>query len=202
MQFIYRFCQRLREMLPRRAFWAVIFAALAGVFAGRALIGSVCVVEGVSMDPTFKPGNYVLTVRISTPLARGDIVAVDDGSGRPAMKRIVGMPGETVQLWRGHIFINRKMLVEPYLQKHTYTFVMDQPGAVELRAGQYFVLGDNRPVSLDSRTYGPVGRQQIKRRIPSPEGTLRADFVPYTLPPPGKLLIQALYPNKVPPSRF
>jgi hypothetical protein len=107
------------------------------------------------------------------------------------------LPGETVQLWRGRVFINREMLIEPYLPKHVYTYPAEpsRRGATfVLGEDQYFVLGDNRPWSADSRTYGPVVRTQIKRRVPQAEDFVCAYFAPYTLPDYGKSLIRPLSP--------
>jgi signal peptidase I len=101
------------------------------------------------------------------------------------------MPGETVQFWRGRVFINKQLLSEPYLPKHTYTYPLGEWVEFHLGDCQYFVLGDNRPCSADSRTYGPLARDQIKRRILS-AGELRAEFRPYTLPAMGKMLIRPM----------
>jgi signal peptidase I len=171
---------------------AITFAALAGVAATRVLFGSVAVVDGPSMTPNYPSGAHVYTAPISSPLERGDVVVLDDGHKEYAIKRLVGMPGETVHLWRGKVFINRRMLAEPYLPKHTFTCPTERQAVFILGPEQYFVLGDNRDCSADSRSYGPVERDQLKRRIPSAEGTLRAEFRPFTLPAPGKTLIRAL----------
>ena len=163
--------------------------------AGHAFIGSVYVVEGTSMDPTYPTGTHLYGAPISTLLERGDVVLLDDGKGDYAVKRVIGLPGETVQLWRGQVFINREMLVEPYLPKHIFTYPVEplRRGATfVLGEEQYFVLGDNRPRSADSRTYGPVERKQIKRRVPLPEDFVGAYFAPYTLPDYGKSLIRPL----------
>ena len=64
-----------------------------------------------------------------------------------------------------------------------------------LGGDQYFVLGDNRLCSADSRTYGPVGRNRIKRRVPLPEDFICAYSAPYTLPDYGKSLIRPLLPH-------
>jgi signal peptidase I len=190
MQQIYRAGQSQSSKLPRITLLAVTLAALAGVAASRAFIGSVAVVDGPSMTPNYPSGARVYTVPISSPLERCDVVVLDDGNKEYAMKRIVGMPGETVQLWRGKVFINRKLLAEPYLPKHTYTCPIEHQAVFILGADQYFVLGDNRPCSADSRTYGPVNRGQVKRRIPADDGALHAEFRPFTLPAPGKSLIR------------
>ena len=110
------------------------------------------------MEPTFSSGTRVYAGPISTPLQRGDIVLVNDGNKEYALKRIVGLPGEKVQLWRGYVFIDRKMLREPYLPKHTYTC---PDGATEisnykLGEGEFFVMGDNRNHSSDSREIGYI----------------------------------------------
>ena len=161
---------------------AVFLAAAAGLAAGRAFLGSVCMVSGSSMAPSYQSGAWVYTARISTPLERGDIVIMDDGNHDYAVKRIVGMPGETVHLWRGYVFINRQILLEPYVPKRTYTFPTERQSVFILGQEQYFVLGDNRPRSADSRIYGPVERSRIKRRIGLPEGAARAHYGPIMIP--------------------
>jgi signal peptidase I len=175
-----------------------VAAALAvgvGVGAGHVFIGSVYVVDGTSMAPSYPAGAHLYGAPISTLLERGDVVLLDDGQEDYAVKRIVGLPSETVQLWRGHVFINREMLVEPYLPKHVYTYPVEplRRGATfVLGEDQYFVLGDNRPCSADSRTYGPVVRKQLKWRVPQPQDFVCAYFAPYTLPDYGKTLIRPL----------
>ena len=184
MRYLCRFSQDFWQKLPYRTWLAAIFAAVVGLAAGRTFLGSVSVVDGTSMMPTYQPGSWVYTAPISTPLERGDIVVLDDGHRDCAVKRIVGMPGETVQIWHGFVFIDRKILSEPYVEKCTYTYPKGLAVFV-LEEGQYFVMGDNRINSIDSRSYGPVDRKQMKRRIPVPENSLRAHFDPYTLPTDG-----------------
>jgi signal peptidase I len=118
---------------------------------------------------------------------------VDDGHSELALKRIVGMPWETVILWRGYVFVNRRLLREPYLPRYTFTFpsITNQVCVFELGEKQFFVMGDNRLCSIDSRSYGPIERKQIKRRVPA-DNTPRAQFAGYTLPQPGKRTIRAL----------
>ena len=163
-------------------------AALAGLATGRSFVGSVAVVTGSSMAPTFAQGTRVYTTPISSPIDRGDIVVIDDGSPDYAIKRIVGLPGETVYIWRGYVFINGQILLEPYVGKRNYTFPRQRLAVFTLGEEQYFVLGDNRPNSADSRIYGPVDRSHVKKRVPLPDNTMRARFGPFTLPTYGKTL--------------
>jgi signal peptidase I len=195
---ICRIIRKLWKNLPCRMVMGAAFAVVLGVGAGHVFIGSVYVVEGTSMDPTYPPGAHLYGAPVSTPLERGDVVLLDDGKKDYAVKRIVGLPNETVQLWRGRVFINKQMLMEPYLPKHTYTYPMAQArrgAAFVLGEGEYFVLGDNRFHSADSRTYGPVERKQIKRRVPLPDEFVCAYFAPYTLPAYGKTSIRPLATN-------
>ena len=190
---IYRLTQKLWKNRACRMAVAASLAVGMGVGAGHAFIGSVYLVEGTSMEPTYPAGSHLYGAPISTSLERGDIVLLDDGREDYAVKRIVGLPGETVQLWRGQVFINREMVVEPYLPKHVYTYPAEpwRRGATFiLGQEQYFVLGDNRPCSADSRNCGPVSRKQIKRRVPLPQDFVCAYFAPYTLPDYGNTLIR------------
>ncbi len=192
--------QRLWRTRRCRLLSGAVLAAGLGVGAGHAFVGSVYVVQGTSMSPTYSPGTHLYGAPISTALERGDVVVLKDGNGDYEVKRIIGLPGETVQIWRGCVLINRHLLVEPYLPKHTYTFPAER-----LRRGatfvlgdeEYFVLGDNRLRSSDSRAYGPVRRSQIKRRVPLPDDFVCAYFAPYTLPTYGETLIRRVAINLV-----
>jgi len=208
MRQIYRLSQNLWQKEPLRWLATVILSGFFGIAAGQAVIaslsGSVWVVDGMSMAPTYQPGERIYTAPISSPLQRGDIVLIQDDRNEFAVKRVVGMPGETIHLWRGYVFIDRKMLREPYLPKHTYTCPSQETEICVFRLGeeQYFVLGDNRACSADSRSYGPVERSKIKSRVPLPDGFVRPRFVAYTLPEEGKRTIRPLSGECATMSRF
>jgi signal peptidase I len=127
---------------------------------------STVVVQGRSMAPTLNDGDRCLLNRLSYLYAspkRGDMVVIRDrGESDLAVKRLVALPGESVRLSEGRIFVNGRSLIEPYLENGTETIAptgADQ--AYSLGAREYFVLGDNRAESEDSRYYGPVSRDQI-----------------------------------------
>jgi signal peptidase I len=200
-----RFVRKLWQKPACRLLTAVVSAAFLGIAASHAFIGSVAVVEGRSMMPNYPPGTHLYATPISTELGRGDVVLLDDGKEDYAVKRIIGLPGETVQLWRGAVFINRKLLVEPYLPAHTYTFPIERGrrGATFMLGDEdYFVLGDNRSCSVDGRSYGAVGRSQIKKRVPLPDDFVCAYFGPYTLPEPGRTVIKPTNARKAAPNPF
>jgi len=163
-------------------------ALILGVTLGRHLLGSFCIVTGTSMSPTLQEGSLIHAEKISEPIQRGDIVVMDDGGKNYAIKRIVGMPGETVYIWRGYVYINGRILLEPYVPRQTYTFPRQRLAVFELGENQFFMLGDNRPCSADSRLYGPVERKQIKRRVTLPQTAQRARFGPFVVQPYGTIL--------------
>ncbi len=187
-------------MVKRRTTYcilAVCVGAAAGIAGGRFVIeafaGSVAIVQGTSMAPNFEPGTRVCVKSFERPLRRGEVVLVEDGAGGYALKRIIGLPREKIHLWRGYVFINGQMLIEPYLPKYTFTHPdqLNQKYAFALGHGCYFVMGDNRLYSADSRTYGPVPINRIVSVVE--QGTeIAPEFAPFALPVHGRQTIRSL----------
>ena len=129
-------------------------------------VATTVIVQGRSMTPTLQDGDRFILNRLSywrhAP-QRGDLVVVKDpGHSDYAVKRIVGMPCESLYFKDGQLVLNGKRFVEPYLPTGTKTFLPDR-GEKLMMTGkdQYFVLGDNRGNSEDSRYYGSIARAQI-----------------------------------------
>ncbi|MCW5550728.1 MAG: signal peptidase I [Verrucomicrobiae bacterium] len=158
----------------------VLLLTLLGVECVRRNFGTFSVVDGVSMYPTFRPNDIVQARTLYTEAQRGDVVILADDQGCRMIKRVIGMPGETVALYRGFVYINNQRLHEPYLPRNTYTFKRDQDNervvAWALADDEYFLLGDNRLQSTDSRHYGPVIRSQINLLVNIPANAARPGF--------------------------
>lgn len=129
-------------------------------------------IKGASMEPNFHDGEYLLTDKVSYRLgepARGDVVVF---KAPPTykdefIKRIIGLPGEQVTIKEGKIYIDGRQLNEDYLPKNTKIApgrYLSEGQTITVPAGSYFVLGDNRDHSLDSRNIGPIERQYITGR--------------------------------------
>ena len=122
---------------------------------------SVCgiaVVHGESMEPTLKEGNFLFCWKLYEP-KRFDVILCRTGKGyeKELVKRVIGLPGDEIYIDKnmGIVYINGTPLDEDYCQGRTFN-VGDVSYPVIVPIGQYFVMGDNRDVSLDSR-YSEIG---------------------------------------------
>ena len=160
-------------------------------------------VDGSSMDPTLEDGQYLLVNRLVYLRVELDRLAkivpfwtADEGSSRHAIhapkrgevivfefpdsnpnnprkdfvKRVVGLPGETMRMFDGKVFVNEEVLNEPYLSHKDHS----NASKVTLGEGEYYVLGDNRTHSNDSRSWGAVPEANIRGKVwmvywPAPE---------------------------------
>jgi len=123
-------------------------------------------IKGQSMHPNFPDGEYLLTEKISYYKGnpqRGDVIVFKPPiSEDEFIKRVIGLPGETVSVKQGKIYINDKLLDEDYIKVQTNggSFLSESEEYV-VPDGQYFVVGDNRPHSSDSRAWGPITKKDI-----------------------------------------
>ncbi|MFA7244903.1 MAG: signal peptidase I [Candidatus Magasanikbacteria bacterium] len=119
-------------------------------------------VNGVSMSPTYNSGDYLLVDKINQDFAREDIVVFKSKAEQGAfhIKRIIGLPGEKVEIKDNKVMINGQILNESYVEGDTVGDV-----SIQLEQDQYFVLGDNRSESFDSRKFGFVKKSNIQGEI-------------------------------------
>jgi signal peptidase I len=142
-------------------FWAVLAYFLISHFVLMAVQ-----IKGTSMMPTLLDGERYLLYRCTYLLRnphKGEIVVLRDPEDHGlSIKRIVGLPGEIVQMRRNGLYINGQKMSEPYLVSK-YVLWPNNPATrpVQVPKDAYFVLGDNRDNSADSRVYGPVSRKDI-----------------------------------------
>ncbi len=123
-------------------------------------------ISNAAMSPTYNAGQLVVIdtqAYASASPKRGQIVIINDprNRGEEIALRIIGLPGETVRLTATQTFINGKLLAEPFVL-HRGT---QKPMEMTLAADQYFLMGDNRPQSVDSRAFGPVTRPNILAQV-------------------------------------
>ena len=164
----------------------VILIAFLPIFIISQFFARPFIVQGASMEPNFHHGNRLIVDRISYKLnspERGDVVVFRNCPvGRSSdfdvkifwgfvintrgtndincIKRIIGIPGDHIVLRAGEVFVNGKTIQEQYFSSDVYTPVVNRTDFF-LAENQFFVMGDNRAMSIDSRNWGPLAKSNI-----------------------------------------
>ncbi|HFI0631762.1 TPA: signal peptidase I [Streptococcus suis] len=177
--------------------WGPLILFMLAIFASRYFIWDPVSVDGHSMDPTLQHQEKLVMFK-TTSIDRFDIVVASetdsDGTEKLIVKRVVGMPGDTIRYENDVLYINDQEVDEPYLdeylaafqkdklqEEYSYNkqfqavaqaaqaFTQDANGYVDFTVtvpeGQYYLLGDDRLVSLDSRSVGSFARDKIKGEV-------------------------------------
>ena len=117
-------------------------------------------VDGASMNKTLENGQILLLYKLGN-VKRYDIVVLDEEiEDEIIIKRIIGMPNDTVEIKNGKIYVNDEEIEEEYAYGQTSDY-----DKITLKDDEYFILGDNRPISKDSRYFGPVKEDEIIGKI-------------------------------------
>jgi signal peptidase I len=163
--------------------WGVILVAiLCLTVVLRTYVVQSYYIPSPSMTPTLQVGDRIIVNKLSYDLRgvhRGDIVVfrrppLEDEEYADLVKRVIGLPGETISSKNGSVYINGKRLREPWLPKVPSSFTgaipsahpqFNLPGPVKIPAGDYFVMGDDRTDSQDSRFFGPIPKSLIVGRV-------------------------------------
>ncbi len=148
---------------------AIIAGALLVAFLVKTFLVQAFYIPSGSMLPTLREKDRVLVNKLSYDLHeihRGDIVVFEgpeqaEGQVRDLIKRVIGLPGETIEAHDGQIFVNGQLLSEPYLGPGITTGPLE---AQQIPPNHYWVMGDNRGNSKDSRFFGPIDQSLIVGR--------------------------------------
>jgi len=146
----------LREIVETALLTAIIFL-LVNAATGRFKI------DGASMEPNLHHDEYVIVDKVTYALSRpqrGDVVVfAREGQPKDYIKRVIGLPGETIEISNGVVYVDGRLLDEPYAARSSRSYP-----ALRLGADEYFVMGDNRGNSTDSRDFGPIRPDDIVGR--------------------------------------
>jgi len=144
----------------------------------KSLFFSWAVIDGDSMMPSIQNRDIVIVVKTMQTYKRGDIVICHSGKGyeRNLIKRVIGVPGDVIEIdtINHRVLVNQVVLDEPYLLEETWEYG-DVHYPVKVPPGQYFVMGDNRNNSLDSR-YSEIGTLPSKNI----EGKVKIRVYPFS----------------------
>ncbi|MHB8466692.1 MAG: signal peptidase I [Acidimicrobiales bacterium] len=153
--------------------WGVILVvALLGALIIRTVLFQAFYIPSASMEPTLQLHDRILVNKLSYdlhPVHRGDIVVFKrsalkgiSGPVNDLVKRVIGLPGDTLKsTLDGHVLVNGTLLKEPYLARGTPTYNLTE---IKIPPHHYFVMGDNRTDSADSRVFGPIDKSLIVGR--------------------------------------
>lgn len=141
----------------------------------RLLVFTSIIVSGSSMEPNLKDGDRGFVLRHSK-IQRFDIITFAESEGENYIKRVIGLPGETITFKNDILYVNDKAVAEPFLTEAkaavtddfplTFDFTLESvTGEMVVPNDQYFVMGDNRRISKDSRQIGFVKKDQIRGEI-------------------------------------
>ena len=154
----------------RRPSWAVrAGAVLVVALLVRAFVVHPDVVESTSMEPTLREGDVVLVLeswladRVAAPGHGARVVGAEPGPGDLVVKRVVGLPGERVEIEDAVTTVDGVEVDEPYVDRSRIDALYFGP--VTVPAGTLFVMGDNRSRSIDSRDWGPLPRSDVEGRV-------------------------------------
>ena len=159
-----------------KAIWEWIKEIIVAVIIASVILAFVkpIIIRQSSMEPTFYNGDYVFISRQAYNLfgdpERGDVVVfhtgmqTDDGEDKNLIKRIIGLPGDTVAIIDGYVYLNGQLLDESYINEQGLSGEME---AIVVPEGKLFCMGDNRRVSLDSRdaAVGCVDQNEILGKV-------------------------------------
>ena len=156
---------KLRDQKRRLRTWAMRILILLIVALICFCIFGVSIVQGDSMRPAYQDGDLVFMTRVlPKDVTYGDVVIIEDPDGKEVIKRIAGLPGDTITVYdngrivRNQIAVQEQDIIYSAVSSGTWqTYTVPEDA--------YFYVGDNRPVSKDSRQNGCAGRAQIKGKV-------------------------------------
>lgn len=130
----------------------------------RTFIITPVIVSGDSMNPTLNNGELLLVRKIGyneKTIDRFDIIVIKEGN-EEIIKRVIGLPGEYVSYKNDKLYVNHKVVKEDYIHRKTDDFNLEEICTCSIiPEGKYLVLGDNRPISKDSRSIGLIDEEDI-----------------------------------------
>ncbi|MCC7615343.1 MAG: signal peptidase I [Liquorilactobacillus nagelii] len=146
-------------------YWiAIVFWALLVAVIIKSFLLVPIQVNGISMEPTLHSKEEML-ITLPGKIKRFDIVIIKTPDHVTYVKRVIGLPGDTLKYKNDHLYINRQRISEPFISReiadknenYTSDFTLKElTGLNKIPRNQYFVLGDNRRISKDSRTIGTI----------------------------------------------
>lgn len=148
-----KFIQDMKETIP-------YLIAIVVIILIRTYIISPIRVDGPSMNNTLSNNDLLFLKKYEHDYERYNIIVFKFGKDK-LIKRVIGLPGEEIEIKNNLVYINGEVIEEPYLDEENLDSNSGDMEKITVPAGTYFVMGDNRRESFDSRYFGPISKNQI-----------------------------------------
>ncbi|MFC7439843.1 signal peptidase I [Laceyella putida] len=135
-----------------------IVIGLAGLALGLRLFFGLYQVQGDGMEPTLKNQGFYLVMSRPLTLKKGDIVVFRTNTGKPLIRRVIGLPNQTVEIKKSKVYVDGKLLHEPYV---TRAEGIGDTEVVNIPENHYYLLSDDRADTWDSRRMGTIHQNQL-----------------------------------------
>lgn len=154
--------------MDKKREWISYIIIIVVIVLIRTFIATPVIVDGNSMKPNLIDNQVLILYKLNKNYHRFDIVVIDHkvrGNKEHLVKRVIGLPGEYVEYKDSKLYINKKEVKEDFIDVETDDFSLAKLGYLEIPEGYYFVVGDNRGDSSDSRILGLIPENEIKGKI-------------------------------------
>lgn len=141
-------------------FWIIFASVVITAVLLRLFVFEFVNISGKSMCPTLNNGQVIIIYKADNTPSRGDIVVFDSPDGIELVKRVIGLPGETIKIAGGIVYINGEKIDEQYQYPTSESLT-----ETTIPKGSIFVLGDNRNHSSDSRVFGAISIDEIRGKM-------------------------------------
>ena len=161
MSNFFNYMNKVLELIKKEKLFILVIII---IILLKIFIFNFILVKGDSMNPKYKNNDFMFLNKIIykfTPIKRGDVVVLkyknDD-----LIKRVIGLPKDKIKVENGKLYINNKEYKEDYINSYTASEDFDE---VTIKNNEYFVMGDNRYNSYDSRRFGPINKKDIMGKV-------------------------------------
>lgn len=161
MSSFFNYMNKVLELIKKEKLFILVIII---IILLKIFIFNFILVKGDSMNPKYKNNDFMFLNKIIykfTPIKRGDVVVLkyknDD-----LIKRVIGLPKDKIKVENGKLYINNKEYKEDYINSYTASEDFDE---VTIKNNEYFVMGDNRYNSYDSRRFGPINKKDIMGKV-------------------------------------
>ena len=161
MSSFFNYMNKVLELIKKEKLFILVIII---IILLKIFIFNFILVKGDSMNPKYKNNDFMFLNKIIysfKPIRRGEVIVLKY-KNNDLIKRIIGLPNDKIKVENGKLYINNKEYLENYINSYTASYDFDE---ITLKDNEYFVMGDNRYNSYDSRNFGTITKNNIIGRV-------------------------------------